>query len=227
MCATSSSAPGAGPCRSEASRCSPPLSRPALERIVVQQERELGSPPRPDLGSFDQIWCGLRSALSAVQKLELIATGRRRAGLSRIVRRTRDHLAAQSRVARQDAEVAEQMEARWRHSSDEPDHEVFSLEQQRARAILPDILEHELEPAVAATLHLGPQPLLLELAPVPLALRFGSGGARSVDGAKCNRRPGARRVTIVAIAKRDRIAVVPISPSTQPLPRCDYDARSP
>jgi hypothetical protein len=62
------------------------------------------------LGAFGSVFA---------QELELIAGGRRRAGLSRLALRTGDHLAAQSRVARQDAEVAEQMEARWGHTSDQ------------------------------------------------------------------------------------------------------------
>jgi CysZ protein len=43
----------------------PPLSGPALERIVALQERELGAPPRADLGFFAEMWCGLRSQLAA------------------------------------------------------------------------------------------------------------------------------------------------------------------
>ena len=43
----------------------PPLSGPALERIVALQERELGAPPRPDLGFFNEMWCGLRAQFAA------------------------------------------------------------------------------------------------------------------------------------------------------------------
>jgi CysZ protein len=43
----------------------PPLSGPALERIVALQERELAAPPRPDLGFFAEMWCGLRAQFAA------------------------------------------------------------------------------------------------------------------------------------------------------------------
>jgi CysZ protein len=42
-----------------------PLSGPALERIVALQERELGAPPRTDLGFFAEMWCGLRAQVAA------------------------------------------------------------------------------------------------------------------------------------------------------------------
>jgi CysZ protein len=43
----------------------PPLSGPALERIVGIQERELGVPPRPELGILREMWCGLRAQVFA------------------------------------------------------------------------------------------------------------------------------------------------------------------
>jgi len=43
----------------------PPLSGPALERIVALQEKELGALPRPDLGFFAEMWCGLRAQFAA------------------------------------------------------------------------------------------------------------------------------------------------------------------
>jgi CysZ protein len=43
----------------------PPLSGPALERIVAIQERELGVPARGELGLLSEIWCGLRAQLFA------------------------------------------------------------------------------------------------------------------------------------------------------------------
>jgi CysZ protein len=39
----------------------PPLSGPALERIVIAEERELGIPERAPLGFFAEITCGLRA----------------------------------------------------------------------------------------------------------------------------------------------------------------------
>jgi CysZ protein len=43
----------------------PPLSSPALERIVALQERELGAPPRSELGFLAEMWCGLRAQFAA------------------------------------------------------------------------------------------------------------------------------------------------------------------
>jgi len=42
---------------------SPPLSAPALERLVGVVERDLGAPPRAPLGFLTEFWCGLRSML--------------------------------------------------------------------------------------------------------------------------------------------------------------------
>ncbi len=39
----------------------PPLSGPALERIVALRERSLGAPPRAELGMLAEIWCGVRA----------------------------------------------------------------------------------------------------------------------------------------------------------------------
>lgn len=45
----------------------PPLSGPALEKIVERQERELAVPPRRPIGILREIWCGLRAqALAAM-----------------------------------------------------------------------------------------------------------------------------------------------------------------
>lgn len=41
----------------------PPLSAPALERIVAIVESELGVPERSPLGFFAEFWCGVRSLL--------------------------------------------------------------------------------------------------------------------------------------------------------------------
>jgi uncharacterized protein involved in cysteine biosynthesis len=41
----------------------PPLSAPALERIVAITERDLGLPERAPLGFLAEFWCGLRSTL--------------------------------------------------------------------------------------------------------------------------------------------------------------------
>jgi CysZ protein len=41
----------------------PPLSGPALERIVAAQEGELGAPPRSPLGWFSEMVCGARAAV--------------------------------------------------------------------------------------------------------------------------------------------------------------------
>src|SRR5690606_10497542 len=62
------------------------------------------------------------------------------------------HFSAERRVARENAEISEQVEA-WRgHRGNEPDHEVIRLEQDRARAVTPRMLEAELEPAVGEAL---------------------------------------------------------------------------
>jgi len=42
----------------------PPLSAPALEKIVGQRERDLGAPERPPLGFWAEVWCGLKSQAS-------------------------------------------------------------------------------------------------------------------------------------------------------------------
>jgi uncharacterized protein involved in cysteine biosynthesis len=42
---------------------SPPLSAPALERIVGIVERDLGEPERAPLGFVAELWCGVRSTL--------------------------------------------------------------------------------------------------------------------------------------------------------------------
>lgn len=41
----------------------PVLSAPALERLVGLTEAELGAPPRPPLGFFSELFCGLRATL--------------------------------------------------------------------------------------------------------------------------------------------------------------------
>lgn len=41
----------------------PPLSAPALERIVGIVEQDLGVPERPSLGLLAEMWCGIRSML--------------------------------------------------------------------------------------------------------------------------------------------------------------------
>lgn len=52
----------------------PPLSAPALERLVAQVEAELGLPERAPLGFLAELWCGLRaSLLAAGVTLPLIA----------------------------------------------------------------------------------------------------------------------------------------------------------
>lgn len=40
----------------------PPISAPALERIVAIVEYDLGVTPRPSLGLFQEFWCGLRAS---------------------------------------------------------------------------------------------------------------------------------------------------------------------
>jgi CysZ protein len=44
----------------------PPLSAPALEKIVHLQERELGVPDRRELGFVSELWIGLRAQLLAL-----------------------------------------------------------------------------------------------------------------------------------------------------------------
>jgi CysZ protein len=41
----------------------PPLSAPALERLVTLVEDELGAPPRPAMGWAHEMWLGLRASL--------------------------------------------------------------------------------------------------------------------------------------------------------------------
>jgi len=43
----------------------PPLSGPALERIVAEKERQLGVPPREPHSFLSEMWCGLRAQLFA------------------------------------------------------------------------------------------------------------------------------------------------------------------
>lgn len=43
----------------------PPMAAPALERIVGQVEREVGAPPREELGVLAEMACGLRAQLFA------------------------------------------------------------------------------------------------------------------------------------------------------------------
>ncbi len=43
----------------------PPLSGPALERIVGMQESALSIPPRPEIGFFAEMWCGVRAQVFA------------------------------------------------------------------------------------------------------------------------------------------------------------------
>ncbi len=43
----------------------PPLSSPALERLVAMTEAELGAPQRAPLGVLAELWCGVRSSLMA------------------------------------------------------------------------------------------------------------------------------------------------------------------
>lgn len=51
----------------------PPLSAPALERIVDIVERDIGAPERAPLGMLAEFWCGLRSTLlSSALTLPLI-----------------------------------------------------------------------------------------------------------------------------------------------------------
>ncbi len=51
----------------------PPLSAPALERIVDLVERDVGAPERAPLGMLAEFWCGLRSTLlSSAVTLPLI-----------------------------------------------------------------------------------------------------------------------------------------------------------
>ena len=44
----------------------PALSGPALERIIVLREEDLGLPPRPRVSLFVELWCGLRAQLLAL-----------------------------------------------------------------------------------------------------------------------------------------------------------------
>jgi CysZ protein len=44
----------------------PPLSAPALERLVLLRERELGVAPRPAIGLLREFWCALQAQLVAL-----------------------------------------------------------------------------------------------------------------------------------------------------------------
>jgi CysZ protein len=51
----------------------PPLSSPALEKIVGQVERSLGIPERAPLSFFAEVWCGIRAqALAAIVTVPLL-----------------------------------------------------------------------------------------------------------------------------------------------------------
>lgn len=51
----------------------PPLSGPALERIVAQKEQAMGVPPRADLGLLAEIWCGVRAqAFAAIFAIPIL-----------------------------------------------------------------------------------------------------------------------------------------------------------
>jgi CysZ protein len=43
----------------------PPLSAPALDRIVTARERDLDAPERPPLGLLAEIWCAIRAQVHA------------------------------------------------------------------------------------------------------------------------------------------------------------------
>jgi CysZ protein len=52
----------------------PPLSAPALERLVAEEEAELGVPPRVPLGFMSEVWCGFRAlAAGLLISLPIIA----------------------------------------------------------------------------------------------------------------------------------------------------------
>jgi hypothetical protein len=91
-------------------------------------------------------------ALGVERELELIPRGWRRRGSARIGLRARDDLFAQARVAREDAKIAKQMKIRRRHRCNESDHQVVGLKEQSAGAVLPCVLEPELEPTVGEPL---------------------------------------------------------------------------
>jgi len=52
----------------------PPLSGPALERMVAQVEHAIGAPPRAPIGLLAEMWCALRAqALAAMFAVPLLA----------------------------------------------------------------------------------------------------------------------------------------------------------
>ena len=56
-------------------------------------------------------------------------------------------------MARQHPERPQRVKSWRRYRGDQPDHQVFRLEEDRAGAILPDALQRKLEPAISARLH--------------------------------------------------------------------------
>ncbi len=93
-----------------------------------------------------------RRVVPLAEQLELIAARGRGLVRGRVARGRRDDAPAPRRVARQDAEVAEQMESWRRHRGDQTRDDVRGLGHERARAVPPRPLEAELELAVRAAL---------------------------------------------------------------------------
>jgi hypothetical protein len=110
-------------------------------RIKVCSEH-MPEQPRP---SFSRSRLGM---VDVELELELITRSRRRRGGTRISPRVWHDFFSQPRVARDDAKIPEQMPA-WRgHRGTKPHHQVLGLEHHGVRAVLPRVLEPELEPSV-------------------------------------------------------------------------------
>ena len=102
--------------------------------------------PRPSVSSRP-LWI---FSLLEPGECQLIARGGWGTERSRIARRTRDDFFAQARMARQHAEVPQEVKPRRRYRGNQAEDEIFRRKHDGARAVLPDALELELERAVEA-----------------------------------------------------------------------------
>jgi hypothetical protein len=62
-------------------------------------------------------------------------------------------LPAKRRVARENPEIPQKMQSRWRHRGHQAGEQVERFEHERARAVSPDLLQLELESHGASSWH--------------------------------------------------------------------------
>jgi hypothetical protein len=130
-------------------RFQPPHRSVASRTMFEVRLEHMSEEPRPSLAGRRELALAVRIAAGQVQ---LIARCGRRAARCRVESRARDHLGAEARVARQHAEIPEQMKPRGRDRGDQAHHQVMRLEEDRSGAVLPDALQRELEPAIGTLL---------------------------------------------------------------------------